>query len=41
MLQNTQNDVIVNFSDVIRNAHSAFNIESTHFVAILTVELTL
>ena len=41
ILQCTQNDVVVNFNDVIRIAHCALNIESTQPVAILTIELTL
>ena len=35
------NDVVVNFNDVIRNAHCALNIESTQPVAILSFEWTL
>ena len=41
ILQCTQNDVVVNFNDVIRNAQFAFNIELTQPVAILTFELTV
>ena len=41
ILQRTQNDIVVNFNDVIRNVHCASNIESTQPVAIFTVELTL
>ena len=41
ILQCTQNDVVVNFNDVIRIAHCALNIESTQPVAILTFELIL
>ena len=37
----TQNDVVVNFNDVIRIAHCALNIESTQHVAILTFQRTL
>ena len=40
-MQCTQNDVVVNFNDVIRIAHCALNIESTQHVAILTFKLTL
>ena len=40
ILQCTQSDVVVNFNDVIRIAHCALNIESTHPVAILTFECT-
>ena len=40
-MQCTSNDLVVNFNDVIRNAHCALNIESTQPVAILTFELTL
>ena len=40
-LQCTQNDVVVNFNDVIIIAHCPLNIESTQPVAILTFELTL
>ena len=40
-MQCTQNDVVVNFNDVIRIAHCALNIESTQHVVILTFELTL
>ena len=40
-MQCTQNDVVVNFNDIIRNAQCALNIESTQPVAILTFELTL
>ena len=35
-----QNDVVVNFNDVIRIRHSALNIESKQPVAILTFEWT-
>ena len=41
MLQCTQNDVVVNFNDVIRIEHCALNIGSTKSVAIFTFELTL
>ena len=41
ILQCTQNDVVVKFSDVIRIAHYALNIESTQSVAILTFEWTV
>ena len=41
ILQSTQNDVVVHFNDVIRNAHCASNIESTQHVAILTFKWTL
>ena len=40
-MQCSQNDVVVNFNDVIRNALCALNIESTQPDAILTFELTL
>ena len=33
-----QNDVVVNFNDIIRTARCALNIESTQPVAILTSE---
>ena len=39
-MQCTQNGVVVNFNDVIRNAHCALNIETTQPIAILTFELT-
>ena len=35
-----QNDVVVNFNDVIRILHCALNIESKQPVAILTIEWT-
>ena len=35
-----QNDVVVNFNDVIRSRHCALNIESKQHVAILTFEWT-
>ena len=41
ILQCTQNDIVVNFNDVIRIAHCALNIESTQPVAILTFKWTL
>ena len=41
ILQCIQNDVVVNFNDVIRIAHCALNIKSTQPVAIHTFELTL
>ena len=41
ILQCTQNDVFVNFNDVIRIEHCALNIESTQPVAIFTLEWTL
>ena len=41
ILQCTQNDVFVNFNDVIRIATCALNIEMTQPVAILTLEWTL
>ena len=41
ILQCTQNDIVVNFNDVITNADYDLNIESTQPVAILTFELTL
>ena len=37
VLQCTQNDVVVNFNDVIRIAHCVLNTESTQPVAILTL----
>ena len=40
ILQCIQNDVVVNFNDVIRIAHCALNIESAQSVAFLTFELT-
>ena len=40
-LQCIQDDVVVNFNNVIRNAHCALDIESTQLVAILTFKLTL
>ena len=41
ILQCIQNDVVVNFNDVIRIAHCALNIESTQPGAILTFEWIL
>ena len=41
ILQCTQNDVVVNFNDVIRIVHCALNIEWTRPVAILTLQMTL
>ena len=41
ILQCTQNDVVVYFSDVIRISLCALNIELTQPVAILTFEWTL
>ena len=41
ILQCIQNDVVVNFNDIIRIAHCALNIESTQHVAILTFEWIL
>ena len=41
ILQCTQNDVVVNFNDVIRTADCALNIESKQPVAIPTFEWTL
>ena len=41
ILQCSQNDVVVNFNDVIRTAHCALNVESTQHAAILTFEWTL
>ena len=41
ILQFPQNDVAVNFDDVMRIAHCALNIELTQPVAILTFEWTL
>ena len=41
ILQCIQNDVVVNFNDVIRIVHCALNIESTQPVAILTFDWTL
>ena len=41
ILQCIQNDVVVNFNDVIRNQHCALSIESKQPVAILTFEWTL
>ena len=41
ILQCIQNDLVVNFNDVMRTAHCPLNIESTQSVAILTFELTL
>ena len=38
ILQCIQNDVVVNFNDVIRIPHCALNIELTQPVAILTFE---
>ena len=38
--QYIQNDVVVNFNDVIRIRHCALNIESKQPVAILTFEWT-
>ena len=35
-----QNDVVVNFNDVIKIRHCALNIESKQLVAILTFEWT-
>ena len=40
ILQCIQNDVVVNFNDVIRIRHCALNIESKQPVAILTFERT-
>ena len=40
ILQCIQNDVVVNFNDVIRIRHCALNIESKQPVAILTFEWT-
>ena len=40
-LQRIQNDVVVNFNDVIRIVRCALNIESTQPVAILTSEWIL
>ena len=40
ILQCTQNDVVVNFNDVIGMAHCALNIESPKAVAILIFEVT-
>ena len=40
-LQCIQNDVVVNFNDVIRSAHCALNIELTQPVAILTFQWIL
>ena len=41
ILQCTQNDVVVNFNDVIRTVHCALNNKYTQPVAILTFELAL
>ena len=42
ILQCTQNDVVVNFNDVIRIAHCALNIDSTQQpVSIFTFKWTL
>ena len=41
ILQCSQNDVVVNFNDVIRIVHYALNNESTQPVSILTFEWTL
>ena len=41
ILHCTQNGVVVNFSDVIRIAHGALNIELTQPVPILTFKLIL
>ena len=41
ILQCTQDDVVVHFNDVIRNAHCALNIKLTQHVAILTFKWTL
>ena len=41
ILQCTQNDVVVNFNDVIKIAYCALNIESTQPITILTFEWTL
>ena len=41
ILQCIQNDVAVNFNDVIRIVHCALNIESTQHDAILTFQWTL
>ena len=41
ILQCIQNDVVVNFNDVIRIACCALNIESTQLVNILTFEWIL
>ena len=41
ILQCIQNDVVVNFNDVIRIPHWALNIVSTSSVAILTFKWTL
>ena len=41
ILKCTQNDVVVNFNDVIRIAHCALNIESIQPVSILTFKWTL
>ena len=41
ILQCTQNDVVVNFNDVIRITYCALNIEATQHVDILTFEWTL
>ena len=38
--QCTQNDVVINFNDVIRIRHCALNIESKQPVTILTFEWT-
>ena len=40
ILQCIQNDVVVNFNEVIRIRHCALNIESKQPVAILTFEWT-
>ena len=39
-MQCIQNDVIVNFNDIIRIVHCALNIESTQTVTFLTFEWT-
>ena len=41
ILQCSQNDVVVNFNDVIRIAQCALDIKLTQPVAILTFEWTL
>ena len=41
ILQCIQNDLVINFNDVIRIARCALNIESAQPVAILTFEWTL
>ena len=41
ILQCIQNDVVVNFNDVIKIVHCALNIEMAQPIAILAIEWTL